>query len=230
MDSLSPGFEEVIQLGLTAWGIQVTTPELALLRRHFEALSAANQTMNLTRITDPTDAAVKHYLDSLAILAWEHSKKVQQGDPFDMNLLDVGTGAGFPAVPIAIVRPQWRITALDGTRKKAEFVRRIARDLDLKNLVVEHGHSDHWKSDEQFDLVTTRAVASLSDVMRTCRRFVRKTGRVVTYKTASLSDEEVSEAKHTADELHMVIEDPFLYELECGPELLTRALYTVRAA
>lgn len=186
--------------------------------------------MNLTRITDPTEAAVKHYLDSLAVLSWEQSLGAHQVSPGNVRLLDIGTGAGFPAVPLAIMRPEWRIVALDGTRKKIEFVRRVSKELNLNNLTAEHGHSDHWITHEFYCLVTTRAVGSLAEVILAGRRFIQSKGRIVAYKTAKLPDEELAQARDAARRLQMRMEEPFLYELRCGQDVLERALYTVRAA
>ncbi len=183
----------------------------------------ANESMNLTRITDPQEAAIKHFTDSLAILPWAEREGIK-----DAKILDVGTGAGFPAVPIAVMRSAWRVTALDGTRRKAEFVDQVAATLGLKNLKAEHGHSDHWITGEKYDVVTTRAVASLARCMRTTHRLIKRGGRLIAYKTATLADEEISEAQQACGELGMELEPPFLYELELNAEKMSRALYSVR--
>jgi 16S rRNA (guanine527-N7)-methyltransferase len=223
VDSWAVSFEEAIAAALGPLGVCAAPEQLALFRRHFEAVLLANESMNLTRITDPPEAAIKHYADSLALLAWAEREGIK-----DAKILDVGTGAGFPAVPIAVMRPEWRVTALDGTRKKAEFVGRVAAELGLKNLKAEHGHSDHWMTVERFDVVTTRAVASLAHCMRTSHRLIRKGGRLIAYKTATLANEEMSEARQVCGELGMEMEPPFLYELEWNAEKMARALYPVR--
>jgi 16S rRNA (guanine527-N7)-methyltransferase len=230
---LAGSFEETIAAALAVWGIPVTSDQHTLFRKHFEAVLLANQSMNLTRITEPKEAAIKHYVDSLAILLWERGVSLlpsygPPGKAGRLNLLDVGTGAGFPAVPIAVMRPDWRVTALDGTRKKAEFVGRTGTELGLKNLVTEHGHSDHWTTVGTFDVVTTRAVAPLGKCIRTCGRFLKKSGRLIAYKTANLAGEELSEAQEACAELGMEMEPPILYELELNTEKMSRALYPVR--
>jgi 16S rRNA (guanine527-N7)-methyltransferase len=143
-------------------------------------------------------------------------------------VLDIGTGAGFPAVPLAIMCPDWTIVAIDGTSKKAGFVATVALEIGLKNLTVEHAHSDHWPSTRKFDLVTTRAVASLAKCMRSAHPRLKQGGRLVAYKSAVLPDEETQEAKTAGTELGMEIEPPFVYELRLGDELLKRALRPVR--
>lgn len=235
MSFLADSFEETIATALAAWDIPVTPDQHALFRQHFEAVLLANQSMNLTRITEPKEAAIKHYVDSLAILLLETDKSSSRPSHFGLEhgrlkLLDVGTGAGFPAVPIAVMRPDWRVTALDGTRKKAEFVGRIGSELGLKNLVTEHGHSDHWTTVGTFDVVTTRAVAPLGKCIRTSGRFLKKGGWLISYKTANLAGEELSEAQEACAELGMEMETPIPYELELNTEKMSRALYPVRRA
>lgn len=223
MNSSADSFEETIATALAAWGVGVVPEQLARFRQHFEAVLLANQTMNLTRITDPVEAAIKHFADSLALLPWAEGEGISEA-----RLLDVGTGAGFPALPIAVMRPAWRVTALDGTRRKAEFVAEVAAALGLSNVHAEHGHSDHWETNDRFDLVTTRAVSSLGHCMRTTRRLIRKGGRLIAYKTATLSDEELAEARQVCQELGMEIEPQFFYELECNGAKMARALIPVR--
>ncbi len=232
MSFLAGSFEETIATTLAAWRIPVTPDQHALFRRHFEAVLLANQSMNLTRIIEPKEAAVKHYVDSLAILLLETGTASSHPsfglEQSQLKLLDVGTGAGFPAVPIAVMRPDWQVTALDGTKKKTEFVGRIGTELGLKNLVTEHAHSDHWTTVGTFDVVTTRAVAPLGKCIRTSGRFLKKGGRLIAYKTAKLPDDESNAAQEACAELDMKMETPILYELELNAETMSRALYLVR--
>jgi 16S rRNA (guanine527-N7)-methyltransferase len=216
-------FRDALIHAVAPWGMAFEPEQITALEFHYRAMVTANDVMNLTRITGPVEAAIKHYADSLALLPWATQAGLSKA-----SLLDVGTGAGFPAVPIAVMRPEWRVTALDGTRKKAEFVSRVAADLGLKNLETEHGHSDHWVSAEKFDIATTRAVASLARCMRTAHRFIRKGGRLIAYKIATLSNDELIEARQACKELSMELEPPFFYELEWNSEKLARALYPVR--
>ena len=136
-------FDSEVSGSLGRWSVAVSTNQLVKLRSHFEAVIEVNRVMNLTRITNPIDAAVKHYVDSSALLPWIAARKINAA-----SLLDVGTGAGFPAVPLAVLRPNWAITAIDATRKKVDFVSRTVVAMGLTNLRVEHAHSDHWDSAE----------------------------------------------------------------------------------
>lgn len=221
-------FRSALIHAVAPWGIVFEAEQLASLESHYLAMVNANEAMNLTRITEPVDAAVKHFGDSLAVLCWAGGARAPSAEGGRVEVLDLGTGAGFPAVPVAVMRPGWRVTALDGTRKKAEFVSRVAADLGLKNFSAEHGHSDHWDSRAKFDIVTTRAVASLARCMRTSHRFVKKGGALIAYKTAKLGDDEISEAREACAELGMEMEPPFFYELKLNAEIMERALYAVR--
>jgi len=130
-------YREVFSTALTnaagALGLRLEEHHLARMWRHFELVVEANRRFNLTRITAPADAALKHYADSLALLA---TRWVDSDRP--LSVLDVGTGAGFPAVPLAIVCERWGVMAIDGTGKKARFVAEAAAVLGLANLEARH--------------------------------------------------------------------------------------------
>ena len=216
-------FRDALTASVERLGIPIDAKQLDLLESHYAAMVRVNESMNLTRITDPVEAAIKHYADSLAMLPWAEQAGINQA-----TLLDIGTGAGFPAVPIAVMRPGWRITAIDGTRKKTNFLSEIAADLKRENLHVEHGHSDHWTTNEKYDLVATRAVASLLRSMQLARLFLRKNGRLVAYKTHPMAKDELQEAIHECGRLGMELEPCHVYDLELNCEKLTRALYVAR--
>ena len=213
-------FDAEVSGSLRRWSVAVSPEQLVTLRAHFDAVIQANRVMNLTRITDPIDAAAKHYSDSLALLPWVAARKINTA-----SLLDVGTGAGFPAVPLAVLRPDWQLTAIDATRKKVDFVRRTAEVIGLANLHVEHAHSDHWDSAEKFQLVSLRAVTRLARCLVSCAKFVAPGGWLIAYKTASLATGELEAATTVAARLRLKVEEPFEYELKLGSEVLGRALY-----
>lgn len=225
--TVDAAFRTALCDNVAAMGFRVSEPAVAAMWRHFTLVIERNRSINLTRILDPGEAAVKHYADSLALAAWAQAtahKKLPSESA--LSLLDVGTGAGFPAVPLAIVCPSWRITAIDGTRKKTDFLSSVAAELELTNLRVENTHSDHWPTAARFDVVTFRALAAMDKGLAKCARFARPGGFVVAYKTAQLSPDELATAKAPPARLCPV--DPFLYELRCGDEVLRRALYALR--
>lgn len=216
-------FTDTLAQGLARWHIRPSEKQLAQLRDHFAALVEVNRVTNLTRITGPAEAAVKHYVDSLALLLWVDRQRITP-----RTLLDVGTGAGFPAVPIAVMRPDWLVTAIDGTAKKVAFVRGVADDLGLAHLRVEHGHSDHWAPDARFDLVVLRAVTSLSECISIGHRFANGGGYVVAYKTAKLDQKELDDARTRCEALGVAAAEPMHYEMQLENDRIGRALYAYR--
>ena len=221
-DPVEPGssiFKETLLAALAKLGIPITVDQLERLETHFALMIDANRTMNLTRITEPAEAAIKHYADSLALLPWAATVDIGKA-----TLLDIGTGAGFPAVPLAVMRPDWSITAIDGTKKKIDFVRRVAAEIGLDHLAVQHGHSDHWRGGSSFDIVVTRAVALLAQCIHTARPHLAIGGRFVAYKTAEVSAEETKHGEIVAKRSRLRIEFPYYYELDWGGERLLRSL------
>lgn len=212
-------FVDPIAKHLGRWGIPVSASQLERMEAHFAAMVEANRVMNLTRITDPTEAAVKHYADALFALVWIQDQQV----PVE-TVLDIGTGAGFPAVPLAIMRPQWSVTALDATGKKIDFVARTAATLGLDNLHAEHGHGDHWKPGRTFDLVVARALGPLERCLRAGAKFVAPTGRLAIYKTRAQADAEHAAARDTVRQLRLKHDGAFCYQLFLGEQTLERAL------
>ena len=196
---------------------------MSQLRNHFEAVLETNRIMNLTRITDPVEAAVKHYADSLALLLWTRGRSITV-----QTVLDVGTGAGFPAVPIAIMRPEWTVTAIDSTRKKVEFIARTAAAMGMDNLKVEQAHTSHWQPERTFQVVATRALGPLDKCLESCAKFVRPGGWLVAYKTASVPRGEIAAAQKLLKRTRMRVEEPFAYDLQLGDETLHRVLHLFR--
>jgi 16S rRNA (guanine527-N7)-methyltransferase len=228
-------FDEALTAALARWGLSIEPDRLGQLRTHYEAVVEANRTMNLTRITDPVEAAVKHYADSLALLLWVEKPKVTV-----QTLLDVGTGAGFPAVPLVVMRPDWSVTAIDATRKKIDFLRRTADAIGLSNLHCEHAHSEHWKpsavsqqfsaisrrsSGPGFDLVVFRALTSLAKSLEQTSGYVAEGGCLVAYKTASMDPAEQRAADRAAAKLHLRLDERFTYDLELEGEKLNHVLF-----
>ena len=223
MGPLSVEFEHTLAQLLDRWRIDCTPVQLGMLRTHFESVLEANSRMNLTRITDPIAAAIKHYADSLALLLWVRDRGIEVD-----TVLDVGSGAGFPAVPLAVMRPEWQVTALDGTAKKIAFVERVAKTLPLPNLRAVHAHSTHWRDRWTADVVTVRAVSKLAKCIRDTVDLVAPNGWLVAYKTVNISDSELSEAQLQCVASGFRSEPRFEYELPLKDDRLQRALYFFR--
>lgn len=213
-------FHRILRSVLDQWRLDVSASQMGLLRAHSEAVLEANRFTNLTRITNPVEMAIKHYADSLALLLWSRECRIAV-----RTLLDIGTGAGYPAVPLAIMRPKWSITAIDATAKKVKFLNRVAAELPLANLWAKHAHARHWAERHTFDLVTLRAVGRLAHCLEQATPYVSRGGRVIAYKTASLAPEERRAAEARSARLHLQAEAPFPYELRLKGQILRRVLH-----
>ncbi len=152
--------------------------------KYTELLLEWNEKMNLTAITAPEEIAVKHYLDSLTLLKFVDI-------PQNSRIIDVGTGAGFPSIPLMIARKDIHITMLDGTKKRLNFIDEVVSQLGLNGETLharaeEAGKSAKYR--EKFDFATARAVARLNVLSEYCLPFVKEKGSFVAMK-ASVSDE-----------------------------------------
>jgi len=149
-----------------------------------------NQTMNLTAITDEKAVILRHYVDSLTVSHYI---------PENSRMIDVGCGAGFPTLPLAIFRPDLQITALDGTAKRIRYVEETAKLLSLSNVTAMAGRAEEYAQNpayrEEFDVVTARAVAALPMLSELCLGFARVGGAMIAMK-AQQASEEIAAAKN----------------------------------
>ncbi len=159
------------------------------------AMLDVNRYMNLTAIKEPYAVALKHFADSLSILPYL---------PENARIIDIGSGAGFPALPVAICRPDLRVIALDGTEKRVRFLRETIASVGIPNVGAMTGRAETVAKDpsfrEQFDAVTARAVARLNVLCELCLPYVRVGGRFLAMKSL-LAEEERKEAKKA---IHML--------------------------
>lgn len=200
--------------------IILDSDRIARMARHFAMLIEANRLVNVTRITAPIDAAVKHYADSLSLLACPGFGAIRQA-----SVLDVGTGGGFPAVPLAIARPDWQVTAVDGTRKKVDVVARAAHELGLSNLTARHARGRELAGEpETYDLATFRAVSDPMECLKEARRLVADGGCVVCYVTATQASDMDEGLQRRAARLGFAPQDRWDYVLRLGDDSLARCL------
>ena len=150
------------------------------LLRYVELLAKWNRTYNLTAIRDPLDMVRHHLLDSLVVIP--HLPVA------DGLLADVGSGAGLPGIPLAIARPQWRITLNDASQKRAAFLRQAAIELGLANVAVHEGRVEKWRPAERFAVVISRAFAQLARFIACCRHLVRPGGVLAAMTGAAPGD------------------------------------------
>ena len=169
----------------------LTTAQIELCEKFYRLVVEQNRVMNLTAITEPQEFAIKHIIDSLN--AWDE-EILSSAEKF----LDVGTGAGFPGIPLKIFRPQMKICLIDSLLKRVEFLKRICAELELDNVEVIHGRAEELSRQknfrEKFDVVTSRAVARLNILAEYCLPFVKISGEFIALKGKNFR-EELDEAK-----------------------------------
>jgi 16S rRNA (guanine527-N7)-methyltransferase len=176
---------------------------IAKAARHLDLIVEVNQVMNLTRILNPREAAIKHVLDS--VLPWRLF--VGAG-----HVVDAGTGAGFPGIPLSLVLPETRFSLLDATQKKARFVESAVAELDLPNARVFPNRAEEWLHRNPAEIVTGRAIAPLHKTIAVFAPAVRMGVRVLLYKGPD-AEAEIAEAMPEARKRELDLKVVSRYEL-----------------
>lgn len=180
----------------------------------YNMLVETNKQFNLTSITDEHEVYTKHFLDSVF---------VEKEFPQNASVIDVGTGAGFPAIPLAICRQDLKITAIDALNKRINFVNNVKNELKLSNLSAFHARSEEFaqKQRESFDVATSRAVAALNSLLELLAPLVKVGGKIICYKGPQATSE-LEVAKKAEKELGLKLEKVKEYSL--GSENISRYL------
>jgi 16S rRNA (guanine527-N7)-methyltransferase len=189
--------ETLLREGLNSLGL--STEGIPSLLRYADLLVEKNKVMNLTAITEPADIATLHFLDSVSLLAL--------ADLRDKTVADVGTGAGFPGIPLRIVEPSIHLTLLDSLNKRVDFLKEVCADLELTDVACVHARAEEFAAShrESFDIVTSRAVANLQLLAELCLPLVKVGGYFLSMKSVD-SDQELQDAQHAVTLLGGTVE------------------------
>ena len=167
-------------------GLDLTAEQLNKFDIFYELLISENEKYNLTAITDKTEVYVKHFIDSILVqnLGFDFANK---------NIMDIGTGAGFPAIPLKIMNPSCNITALDALNKRINFIQMICDKLQFKNVELIHGRAEDFGQDkkyrEVYDFAVSRAVAELRLLLELVMPFVKVDGYFLAFKSLKTKTE-----------------------------------------
>ena len=207
--------EQLLQTGLTEMGLP--TEGIPALIRYAELLVEKNKVMNLTAITEPHDIATLHFLDSVAMLTLADLK--------GKKMADIGTGAGFPGMPLRIVEPSLRLTLLDSLNKRIDFLKEVCADLGLDDVDCIHGRAEEFAANhrEDYDIVTSRAVANLQMLSELCLPLVKVGGYFLSMKAVD-SEQEVNDAKNAIKTLGGQIEKVVDYAIP-GTDVQHRLIF-----
>lgn len=182
---------EQLKTGAARMGVPLNENEVALYLSYLQILCEWNEKFNLTAIKEPGEIIVKHFLDSIAVIPYLEEQ-------CSIRLLDVGTGAGFPGVPLKILRPEYEVVLLDSLKKRVSFLNHLIAELGLDNITCVHGRAEDYGRlaayRESFDIVVSRAVARLSVLAELCLPLVKVGGELVAYK-GPRSSEEIEESR-----------------------------------
>jgi 16S rRNA (guanine527-N7)-methyltransferase len=203
-----------LEEGIKSIDLSLSENQITQFEAYFNLLIEWNKEMNLTSITEPKEVVQKHFIDSLRLAHVCDMASIT-------SLLDVGTGAGFPGIPLKIVFPHLEVTLLDALSKRINFLEQVIEELGLEHIVCIHGRAEDYGRDlayrEQYDIVTSRAVSQLNILSEYCIPFVKIDGKFIAYKAAKVYNE-IEESLHAFDVLGVDSESikELTFELDYG--------------
>ena len=200
---------QIFEEKLSQIGITLSDKQKEQFDKFYELLVEWNKVMNLTGITEYEEVNEKHFVDSLSIVKAIDMNQVH-------SLVDIGTGAGFPGIPLKIAFPHIKVVLLDSLNKRINFLNTVIKELGLENIETIHGRAEDFAKQpeyrEQFDLCVSRAVANLATLSEYCLPFVKPGGYFVSMKGA-LAEQEIENAGNALKVLSGKIEDKFCFDL-----------------
>lgn len=200
--------KEILKKAASEIGIELNDNQLDKFQKYYEVLIEKNKVMNLTAITEVNDVVTKHFVDSISLINY-----------FELNnkkIIDVGTGAGFPGIPLAIILQNTEFTLMDSLNKRINFLNEVIKLCDLNNVTTIHSRAEDLGRNieyrEKFDICVSRAVANLSTLLEYCIPFVKVGGSFISYKSGNV-DEEVDASKSAQAKLSCVIDKKISFTL-----------------
>lgn len=195
MTSLAP--EELLMKSAAGFGINLASPEVKLYLKYMDLIKEWNKKVNLTSIVEVDEIIIKHFVDSLLVLP-----QLTKFD--DLRVIDVGTGAGFPGIPLKIARPEIEVVLVDSLNKRINFLETVIEELGLKKVKAIHGRAEDLAHNEEFrerfDVVVSRAVSKMVVLVELCLPFAALGGTFIAYKGPKIK-EEMDEAKFAIEVL-----------------------------
>lgn len=195
---------------LDDWKIEYTNEQLNQFARFYEMMIERNNILNLTTITEFDEVISKHFLDSIALCKYLNLNQ-------SVSLLDLGSGAGFPGIPLKIMNPDLSITLVDSLNKRIHFMNDVIEELELDSINAVHARAEELAVDvhyrEQFDYCVSRAVANLSTLSEYCLPFVSVGGCFISYKSGEI-EEELEAAKHAIFVLGGSVKEVIPFQLD----------------
>ncbi len=195
-------------------GIELDDNQLRQFETYMNMVIEKNKVMNLTAITEPEEFSLIHFADSLSLIP-----AVSAAAPLtkeNASVIDVGTGAGFPAIPLKIAFPNMKLTLLDSLNKRVTFLDSVVEELELKKVTTIHARAEEGGRQknlrDNFDFVLSRAVANLSVLTEYCLPYAKVGGLFISYKSGDI-EEELKEAKHAISVLGGKLEDVIHFQL-----------------
>lgn len=175
-----------LERALTQLGISSDSSRIEKFRIYMEGILNWNKMVNLTSITDPEEFIEKHYMDSLLCVSYDEFQNSN-------SIIDVGTGGGFPGVPLAIAAPEKEFLLIDSLNKRIKIINELCEKAEIKNVTAIHGRAEELaknkKYRQKFDLCVSRAVANLSVLSEYCLPFIKKGGWFLAYKGPDIREE-----------------------------------------